>query len=380
LGADKQFNAVVAPIYLSTTYGFNGLEGRGQFDYSRSGNPTRQQLINALVGLEGGAGGDATSTGMGAAGALAHRVLRQGDLVFAPHDCYGGTWRLFTALADSGFIEVAFIDLSAADAQALIAARHPKLVWVETPSNPLLRITDIAAVTEAAHAVNAVVAVDNTFMSPILQRPLDFGVDYVVYSTTKYISGHSDVVGGAIIAATVEDAEQVHWWCNTLGVTASPFDSYLTMRGLRTMAARMALHNSNAEKLVAAVSGHPAIKALYWPGLVSHPGHELAAKQQRSFGAMLSIDVGSFAAATTLCAALKLFTLAESLGGVESLICSPATMTHAAMPAAVQAAAGITPGLLRLSIGIEDSADLIADLGAGLDQVVACGNRAACLG
>jgi cystathionine gamma-synthase len=362
---------VVAPIYLSTTYGFDGLEGRGPYDYSRSGNPTRQQLIAVLVGLEGGAGGDATNTGMAAVNVLAHRVLRQGDTVFAPHDCYGGTWRVFNALANSGFVQVEFVDLTQAAAYHLISVRRPALVWVETPSNPLLRITDIAAVTEAAHEAGAVVAVDNTFLSPVLQRPLELGADYVVYSTTKYTAGHSDVVGGAIIAARPNDAEQIHWWCNTLGATAGPFDSYLTMRGLRTMPARLAVHNANAEYLVAAIAGHPALTALYWPGLPSHPGHDLAARQADGFGAMVSIDVGSHQAAVALCDGLELFTVAESLGGVESLICSPATMTHAAMPPEVQEAAGITPGLLRLSVGIEDAADLAADLLAGLERAAA---------
>ncbi|MDR1264621.1 MAG: PLP-dependent transferase [Propionibacteriaceae bacterium] len=369
LVSDPAFHAVVPPLYLSSTFAFPELDQRGPYDYSRSGNPTRQLLADALVQLDGGAGGEVTGSGMGAVQATVHALVQGGDLVLAPHDCYGGTWRLLEAFARQGLIRLQWADFGAADIGAVIQQSRPALVWVETPSNPLLRITDITAVAEAAHAVGATVAVDNTFLSPLLQRPLQLGADVAVYSTTKYLNGHSDVVGGAVVAASEETAEKLRWWCNTLGVTGSAFDAFLTLRGLRTLYRRMEAHCANSAALVAAIVDHPALTACHYPGLPNHPGHALAARQQSGFGAMVSLDVGSQAAARRVLDGLEIFTLAESLGGVESLICHPGLMTHAAMPPAVQAAAGITPGLLRLSVGIEDAADRVADLVAALDRV-----------
>jgi cystathionine gamma-synthase len=371
LGSDTAYRAVVPPIYLSTTYAFDGLDGRGAYDYSRTDNPTRRILSDALADLEGGAGAEVTTSGLGACTAAILGLTMVGDTVIAPHDCYGGTWRLLDALARQGRLAVEWADFTAPDITDLIAHHEPRLVWIETPSNPLLRITDIAAVAAAAHEVGSVVAADNTFLSPALQTPLALGADVVVHSTTKYLCGHSDVVGGVVIAQDPELAQSLRWWCNALGLSGGAFDSYLTLRGLRTLHRRIEVHVANAARLVESIADHPAVHALYYPGLTSHPGHDLAARQQSGFGAMVSFDVGSEAAARRLLDGLQLFSLAESLGGVESLICHPGLMTHAAMPPEVQAAAGITPGLVRVSVGIEDPDDLIRDLWTGLDRALA---------
>ncbi|MDR1449572.1 MAG: cystathionine gamma-synthase [Propionibacteriaceae bacterium] len=368
LASDRAYAAVVPPIYLSSTYAFDGLDGRGPYDYSRTGNPTRRLLADALADLEGGAGAEITASGLGAATAAVHALTAAGDLVVAPHDCYGGTWRLFDALARQGRLRVQWADLTQPDAAGLIAAQAPRLVWIETPSNPLLRITDIANLSTATHEAGGLVVVDNTFLSPVFQTPLALGADVVVHSTTKYINGHSDVVGGAVIAKDPGTAENLRWWCNTLGLPGGAFDSYLALRGLRTLHRRMAAHGANAAQVAEVLGAHPAVKALHYPGRPDHPGHALAARQQHGFGGIVSFDVGSEAAARRLLDGLRFFSLAESLGGVESLICHPGLMTHAAMPPAVQQAAGITPGLLRLSVGIEDISDLVADLSAGLER------------
>ena len=291
-----------------------------------------------------------------------------------PHDCYGGSWRLFNALAGKGAFGVHACDLADPRALAQALAMEPKLVWIETPSNPLLRITDLRFVMDAAHRAGALAVVDNTFLSPALQRPITFGADAVVHSTTKYINGHSDVVGGAVIARDAQLHEQFCWWANALGITGAPFDSFLTLRGLRTLGARLRVHQENTQALVGAIDGHPAVAAIHWPGLASHPGHALAARQQDGFGAMLSIDLhGGEAAVRAFVDGLRCFTLAESLGGVESLVAHPATMTHAAMSAEARAAAGIGDGLVRLSVGIEDPRDLVADLLAALERAeLAC--------
>ncbi|MDR1212904.1 MAG: cystathionine gamma-synthase [Propionibacteriaceae bacterium] len=371
LATDPAYRAVVPPIYLSTNYAFDDIDQRGPFDYSRSNNPTRQILSEALAQLEFGQGAEITSSGLGAITACLHSLTRPGDLVLAPHDCYGGTWRLLDALARRGVIRLELADFTDPGLTESIERLRPALVWVETPSNPLLRITDIAAVAEASHAVGAQVVADNTFLSPALQNPLRLGADVVVHSTTKYINGHSDVIGGLVVAGQAERAEDLRWWCNALGLTASAFDCYLVLRGLRTLFPRVRAHCDNAAHVVAAIAGHPALTALHYPGLADHPGHALAARQQHGFGAMISFDVGSEAAARRFLGGLRHFSLAESLGGVESLVCHPGRMTHAAMPPQVQAAAGLTPGLLRLSVGVEQAEDLAADLLAGLDRALA---------
>jgi cystathionine gamma-synthase len=369
IDADAQYGAVVPPIYLSTNFAYDGYNApRSQYDYTRSGNPTRDQLAEALADLEGGAGAVVTCTGL-AAVTLILATLPSGSRVLAPHDCYGGTHRLLAALHRQGQLVVDFVDQ--ADAAALLDAfaAHPALVWIETPSNPLLRIVDIRALAAQGHAVGALVVADNTFLSPLWQQPLALGADYVMHSTTKYLNGHSDVVGGAVIAATAERAETLRWWANAIGVTGAPFDSFMTLRGLRTLSARLRVHAENTTAVVAALVSHPAVTHVYHPGLASHPGHALAARQQSGFGAMLSFELaGGEPAVRAFLAGLECFTLAESLGGVESLVAHPATMTHAGMDADARLRAGIGPGLLRMSIGIEATEDLIADLTSALER------------
>ena len=368
IAADLHHGAVVPPIHLSSTFAFDGFGKKRLYDYTRTGNPTREYLANALAELEGGEGGVVTSTGMSAV-ALVLQLVRPGDLVLAAHDCYGGTHRILRSLAARGHFDVAFVDLTAETATSVIADRCPKLLWIETPSNPLLRITDLTAVVKAGHDAGATVCVDNTFLSPALQRPIEFGADLVVHSTTKYLNGHSDVVGGAVIAADASLVEELAWWANCLGITGAPFDSFLTLRGVRTLHARMRVHCENAVRVVDALSEHSAVKRVYYPGLSGHPGHTVAASQQDDFGAMVSFEIdGGLAGVERFVNVLQCFTLAESLGGVESLVAHPASMTHASMDEEARRAAGISDSLLRLSVGIEDADDLVADLCNALDN------------
>lgn len=369
---DTAFGAVTPPLVLSSNFSFAGFGEKRQYDYTRSGNPTRDLLAEALAELEGGAGAVVTSTGMSAITLLLHALLQPGDRLVVPHDAYGGSWRLFNALARKGAFELSTIDFTDPRALADALAQKPKVVWIETPSNPLLRITDLRFVIEAAHAAGALAVVDNTFLSPALQTPIAFGADFVVHSTTKYINGHSDVVGGAAVAKDADQHAQLVWWANALGITGAPFDSFLTLRGLRTLDVRLRAHQENTAALVALLQAHPAVRALHYPGLATHPGHALAARQQKGFGAMLSLELdGDTDAVRAFIEGLEYFTLAESLGGVESLIAHPATMTHAAMTAEARAAAGIGDGLLRLSVGIEHADDLVADIAAALDRAYA---------
>lgn len=371
LESDPAYRAVVPPIYLSTNYGFSAFGKPGRFDYSRSNNPTRHLLGDTLAELEHGAGAVVTASGMGAVSTVLTALVPARGVIAVPHDCYGGSWRLFDALERKGLFTVITADFTRPETLAEVWDRRIDLVWLETPSNPLMRITDIRHIATRAHAAGAIVVADNTFCSPALQRPLELGADVVVHSTTKYINGHSDVVGGAAVAAEEATADQLRWWANCLGLTAGAFDSYMVLRGLRTLGPRMRSHTENAAALVGLLSSHPAVKAVYYPGLATHPGHELAARQQSGFGGMLSFEVADAAAAARVVDGLHLFSLAESLGGVESLICHPSTMTHAAMPPDVQAEAGLSPGLLRVSAGVEEAADLVADLRAGLDRALA---------
>ena len=374
---DTAYGAVTPPIVLSSNFSFAGFAQKRQYDYTRSGNPTRDLLGEALAELEGGAGGVVTATGMGAITLVLNALLQPGDRLVVPHDCYGGSWRLFNALAKKGAFELITCDLTDPRALAEALQESPALVWIETPSNPLLRITDLRFVIDAAHKAGALALVDNTFLSPALQRPIeDFDADFVLHSTTKYINGHSDVVGGAVVSKDKAQHEQLSWWANCLGLTGSPFDSFLTLRGLRTLDARLRVHQENTEALVGLLDGHRAVGALYYPGLASHVGHALAARQQHGFGAMLSVELaGGEAAVRAFVDGLQYFTLAESLGGVESLVAHPATMTHAAMSPEARAVAGISDGLLRLSVGIEHADDLVADIGAALDRALACEDK-----
>jgi cystathionine gamma-synthase len=369
IATDAHHGAVVPPIHLSSTFAFPGFDQKGKYDYTRSGNPTRDHLAGALTELEEGCGAVITSSGMSAV-ALALQLVPPGGRVLAAHDCYGGTYRLLRALAARGQIELQLADLTAPDAAEVIARGRPALLWVETPSNPLLRITDIRTAAAAGRDAGAIVVVDNTFLSPALQRPLTLGADIVVHSTTKYLNGHSDVVGGAVIARDPAHLETLAWWGNCLGLTGAPFDSFLTLRGVRTLFARIRIHEENAHAVAAALDAHPAVLAVHYPGLPSHGGHAIAAGQQSGFGAMVSFSLaGGIPAARTVTEALRCFTLAESLGGVESLVAHPATMTHASMDAEARRVAGITDGLLRLSVGIESGQDLVADLVRALDLV-----------
>ncbi len=370
LESDAQHGSVVPPIYLSTNFAFEKYGKPRKYDYTRSGNPTRDQLSRALADLEGGAGAVVTCTGL-AAITLILATLPHGARVIAPYDCYGGTYRLLAALHAQGKIVADFVDQ--ADAAVLRAALgvRANLVWIETPSNPLLRVVDIRAIADAAHAVGALAVVDNTFLSPLWQQPLSLGADLVMHSTTKYLNGHSDVVGGAVIAATEELSGSLAWWANAIGVTGAPFDSFMTLRGVRTLHSRMRVHAENTAAVVDFLTQHAGVERVYYPGLPDHPGHEIARRQQSGFGAMLSFELkGGEAAVEAFLTGLECFTLAESLGGVESLISHPASMTHAGMEESARLRAGIGSGLLRVSVGIEDPADLVADLSAGLERAL----------
>jgi len=357
--ADTQHGAVMPPLHLSANFSFESFGKKRTYDYTRSGNPTRDVFAAALAELEHGSGAVITSTGMSAI-ALVLELLPPRARVLAPHDGYGGTWRLFKARERQQRIELELVDMRDEAALAAALARKPALVWIETPSNPLLRVTDVQSVARAARAAGALVACDNTFLSPVLQKPLDLGADLVVHSTTKYINGHSDVVGGAVVARDPELVQQLAWWANCTGVTGAPFDSYLALRGLRTLPLRMRAQEQSARLLAEKLATHAAVRAVHYPGL----------------GAMLSFELaGGLEAVKSLLAGLQCFTLAESLGGVESLVAHPATMTHASMDEAARACAGITPGLLRLSVGIEDCEDLWRDLERGLSAAAASDRR-----
>ena len=362
INSDKHHGAVIAPIHLSSTYALKGFNEKRQFDYSRTGNPTRSTFGQAIADLEHGVVGIVTSTGMSAVHLLC-QLLNTEDTVVIPHDCYGGSYRLFTHLEKRGQFKVIVVDQNDESALAEALDKKPKLVLVESPSNPLLRLVDIEKITKASHAVGALVAVDNTFLSPLLQQPLLLGADIVFHSTTKYINGHSDVVGGVLVTKEQALGEQLAWWANCIGITGSPFDSYLALRGLKTLPVRMKQHQENANEVAKYLKDHSAIKAVYFPGLTEHPGHEIAKRQQSGFGAMMSFEIkGGIEAVKILFDKLALFTLAQSLGGVESLISHPSTMTHAGMEIEAQIAAGITQSLVRISVGIEDVQDIISDL------------------
>ncbi|CAK6712618.1 cystathionine gamma-synthase, PLP-dependent [Vibrio harveyi] len=361
--SDSQYHAVVPPIYLSTNYGFPAFGEVPQYDYTRSGNPNRGLLEKALYELESGKGAVVTNCGTSALNLWVSAFLGPDDLIVAPHDCYGGTYRLFNTRANKGDFKAQFVDQS--DQQALDAAiaKKPKLILLETPSNPLVRVVDIAAVCEKAKQVGALVAVDNTFLTPVYQKPLELGADFVIHSTTKYINGHSDVIGGVVITKSEEHAEELAWWGNCIGATGTPFDSYMTLRGIRTLGARMRVHEESSQQVLAYLQTQSLVAKIYHPSLPEHPGHDIAKKQQSGFGSMLSFEfAGSFEQLKVFVKELELFSLAESLGGVESLICHPASMTHRAMGEEALAEAGVSQQLLRLSVGLEDAQDLIADL------------------
>jgi cystathionine gamma-synthase len=364
---DPTTGAVIPPIHPSSTYVQDGVGGtRSGYEYSRSANPTRTTLQECLAALEGGRHAVAFGSGMGASDVLLRVLLSPGDHIVIPHDAYGGTFRLVDKVLRPWGIEHTPVDL--ADVAALRAALRPetRAIWCETPTNPLLGIADIAAVADVAREAQARLVVDNTFASPYLQSPLALGADVVLHSTTKYIGGHSDVVGGALITSDDALAEQLLFTQNAVGSVPSPFDAWLTLRGVKTLAVRMERHSDNAERVVAFLTGHPAVAQVYYPGLPEHPGHEAAAKQMRRFGGMVSIRLrGGREAALRVCAATEVFTLAESLGGVESLIEHPGQMTHMSVAGS---ALQVPDDLVRLSVGIEDVEDLVEDLRNALDR------------
>ncbi|MEO5930722.1 MAG: PLP-dependent aspartate aminotransferase family protein [Candidatus Kapaibacterium sp.] len=364
---DTCYNSIVPPIYQTATFRFEDIGVTKGFDYTRSGNPTRKALEDIFAELEGGAGAVAVNTGMAAISTVL-ALFNAGDHIICSHDCYGGTERLLCTLRDQGKIDVSFVDLT--DPLALIDAKKPqtRAIWVETPSNPLLRIVDLEQVSLFARAARLLLVVDNTFLSPLLQQPIALGADIVVHSTTKYLNGHSDVVGGAIIARTEELYQQIAFTANAHGTTAPPFDSWLVLRGIKTLPLRLRQHEANAIAVARFLENHPNVEKVFYPGLESHEGHELASRQQRGFGGMVSFALrGGAEQIRHVLLSTKVFALAESLGGVESLIEQPATMSHAAMRPEQRAAAGITDSVIRLSVGIEDIDDLIADLAHALD-------------
>ena len=378
VNTDSVHGAVISPLYLSSNFSFNSFGDKGEYDYTRTGNPTRDQLAGALAALEGGSGAVITSSGMSAVH-LVTQLLTPSDLVIAPLDCYGGCHRLLTAASDKGQFQVNLLPLWETDtAIEQIRKLRPRMVWIETPSNPLLRITDVEALAEVAREVGALLVVDNTFLSPAGQQPISLGADIVVHSTTKYINGHSDVVGGAVVAARAEMVEELAWWANCLGLTGAPFDSYQTLRGLRTLSVRYHQHQDNAVRIAEELVTRCEVGKVHFPGLASHPGHEIAARQQKGFGGMISFELDvPIEGIRAFLEGLSLFTLAESLGGVESLVAHPASMTHASMSDEDQLVAGVKPSLLRISVGIEAVEDLIADLDDGFESLRAWNERSA---
>lgn len=366
---DSAYGAVMTPIYQVSTFAFRGVGEPGPFDYSRSGNPTRKALEDCLAALEGGTHGFAFGTGM-AAEATALALLAAGDHVIVHNDLYGGTYRLFTGYAARNGVQVEFVNLR--DLDALRAAVRPetRMIWTETPTNPLMNLLDLGAIASIARERGVTTVCDNTFLSPYFQNPLSLGIDLVVHSTTKYINGHSDVVGGAVVTGRDDLAERVGFFQNALGTCQAPQDCFLVLRGIKTLAVRMEAHNRNALEIARWLEGHPRIERVLHPGLESHPQHDLALGQMRGYGGTFSFRVkGGQEAAFRMLGAVRLFTLAESLGGVESLIEHPWSMTHASMPEEARAAAGITGDIIRVSVGLEHSEDLIADLEQALARM-----------
>lgn len=364
IGNDPAYGAVTPPLYLTSTYKFEALDKIGTYDYGRSGNPNRDALAKTLSAMEGGADAVITSSGMAAID-LVLNLVPNNSLIIAPHDCYSGTHRLLNARQEQGRFRVEFIDQNSARAVERALEEKPSLLLIETPSNPLMRLVDIEALARDAHDIGALVVCDNTFLSPARQQPLQLGADIVVHSTTKYINGHSDVVGGIVVAKSQTQAELLTWWANCTGVTGAPFDSFLTLRGLRTLHARIDVQEANAQKIAEFLYAHPAVSKVYYPGLITDPGYALMQRQQSGPGAMLSFELASNRdGLARFLSKTHLFQLAESLGGTESLICHPASMTHRSMSEQARATAGIRETLIRVSVGLERSSDQLAELSA----------------
>lgn len=365
IGSDPAHGSVAPPLYLSSTYLWPNPSEKGEYDYGRSNNPNRDHLGDALAEMDSGAGAIVTTSGMAAID-LVLNLISADELVLAPHDCYGGTHRLLTHRAAQGRIRVEFVNQSDETALAKALANKPALVFIETPSNPLMRVVDVKTICGAAKNAGSITVVDNTFLTPLRLKPLDLGADIALQSTTKYINGHSDIIGGCVVAKSADHVEKLAWWANAAGVTASAFDCHQTLRGLRTLALRLDAAESNALAIAKFLETQEAVKHIYYPGLRSDPGHDLVHAQQSGPGPMLSFEIkGGLSAATKFCQSLDVFKLAASLGGVESLICLPETMTHRGMEEKARRAAGISDSLLRLSVGIEAESDLLADLAKG---------------
>ncbi len=363
---DPATGAVTVPIYATSTFAYARFGEHRGWEYSRTANPTRSALEEAMALLEGGADACAFASGMAAIDAVAD-LLRTGDHIVAADDLYGGTHRLLTTISKGHGVAVTFVDATDPEAFRAAIRDDTRLVFVETPTNPTMRLVDLAAVAEIAHENQALLAVDNTFLTPVFQRPHELGADLVIHSTTKYLNGHSDGLGGVVVAKDLELGQRLHTIQNSAGAVVGPFDAYLVLRGLKTLAVRMAVHESNGGALAATLAAAQGVAAVHYPGLTTHPQHGLARSQQHGYGAMISFDLVSENRAAAFCNAVQLFTLAESLGGVESLVCHPASMTHAAVPEPERRRLGITEGLVRLSVGIEDVADLKEDLARGID-------------
>ncbi len=365
---DPATGSVTVPIYQTSTYQQEGLGRHKGFEYARTQNPTRLALERNIAALEGARFGYAFASGMAAIDATL-KLVKAGEHVIVSDNTYGGTFRLFTRILANYNIEFDFVDTSdAANVEAAIK-ENTRMVFVETPTNPVMIVTDLQAVSDVAHRVGARVVCDNTFMSPYLQRPLDFGVDIVVHSTTKYLNGHSDGVGGIVVLNNEEDAQWIAFVQNSAGAILSPFDSFLVLRGTKTLALRMVQHDAAGRAVAAFLEEHPKVQKIYYPGSLSHRQHDLAKRQQKGFGGMVAFEVGSLEAARTVLESVKLCTLAESLGGVETLISHPATMTHASVLPETRDRLGITDGLVRISVGIEDIDDIIADLDQALNKI-----------
>lgn len=365
---DAATGAVTVPIYQTSTYAQEGLGKNKGFEYARTSNPTRLALERNLAALEGAKFGYAFASGMAAIDATL-RLVKSGDHVIVSDNTYGGTFRLFSRILANYNIEFSFVDTSDVANVEAAMKQNTRMVFVETPTNPVMMVTDLQAVADIAHKFGARVVCDNTFMSPYLQRPLDFGVDIVVHSTTKFLNGHSDGIGGAVVLNNEEDAAWIAFVQNSAGAILSPFDSWLVLRGTKTLALRMEQHDRSGRAVAAFLEEHPRVQKIYYPGSLTHKQHELAKRQQKGFGSMVSFDVGSFEAARTVLESVKLCTLAESLGGVETLICHPATMTHASVAPEARERLGITDGLVRISVGIEDTDDIIADIDEALARL-----------
>jgi len=365
---DEATGSVTVPIYQTSTYAQDALGKNKGYEYARTQNPTRSAVERNIAALEGAKFGFAFASGMAAIDATL-RLVKAGEHVIVSDNTYGGTARLFTRILANYNIEFDFVDTSEPLNVEAAIKPNTKMVFVETPTNPVMIVTDLKEVSEIAHRAGARVVCDNTFMSPYLQRPLDFGVDIVVHSTTKYLNGHSDGVGGVVVLNDEEDANWIGFVQNSVGAILSPFDSWLVMRGTKTLALRMEQHDKSGRAVAAFLEEHPKVQKVYYPGSASHPQHALARRQQRGFGGMVAFDVGSLANARTVLESVKLCTLAESLGGVETLISHPATMTHASVDAAKRERLGITDGLVRISVGIEDTDDIIADLDQALEKL-----------